>query len=72
MCILADHGAGDSLLHDRGAFTGVPATGKEITWQEIHIVRLAGGVIVEHWGEVDAVGMLQQLGAIPASGSAPA
>jgi len=29
-------------------------------------VRLADGKVVEHWGVIDQLGLLQQLGAIPA------
>jgi predicted ester cyclase len=45
---------------------GIPATGKAITWKEVHIFRCAGGRIAEHWGAFDMLGILQQLGAIPA------
>jgi predicted ester cyclase len=45
---------------------GIPATGKSITWKEVHIFRCAGGRIAEHWGVFDMLGILQQLGAIPA------
>ena len=34
--------------------------------------RIAGGRIVESWAEYDALGLLQQLGAIPAPTQAPA
>jgi len=33
---------------------------------------VAGGRIVEHWGIVDRLGLLQQLGAIPAPEAATA
>ena len=52
-----------------GAFMGMPATGKSATWSEIHISRFANGKIVEHWANIDQLGMLQQLGLIPAPGS---
>ena len=50
----------------RGAFAGVPPTGREVEFSGIEIVRLAGGRIVEHWDEIDALGLLRQLGALPA------
>jgi predicted SnoaL-like aldol condensation-catalyzing enzyme len=34
------------------------------------IFRIANGKIVEHWGENDALGTMQQLGFIPAPGQA--
>jgi predicted ester cyclase len=47
----------------RGDFQGMPASGKEATWSEIHIVRYgADGKAVEHWGVIDQLGMLAQLG----------
>ena len=48
-----------------GDFFGIPATGKKISFSGIYIVRIANGKIVEHWGEEDSVGLLQQLGAMP-------
>jgi steroid delta-isomerase-like uncharacterized protein len=54
----------------QGEFQGIPATGKHATWTEIHIGRMAGGQIAEHWGSIDQLGMLQQLGVIPAPGQA--
>ena len=53
----------------RGDFQGMPASGKEATWSEIHIVRFdADGKAVEHWGVVDQLGMLAQLGFAQAPG----
>ena len=51
-------------------FLGLPATGKSATWQEIHIVRVSGGKAVEHWGLVDMLGVMQQLGALPTQAQA--
>jgi len=51
-------------------FLGLPATGKSATWQEIHIVRVSGGKAVEHWGLVDMIGVMQQLGAFPSQAQA--
>ena len=50
-----------------GEFNGIPATGKSVTWTEIHIYRMEDGQIAELWSEVDFLGLLTQLGAIPAS-----
>jgi len=46
----------------KGDFAGMPASGKEATWQAIHIIRFADGKTVEHWGVQDQLSMLQQLG----------
>ena len=53
----------------QGAFQGLPPTGKQITMSGIEIVRLVDGKAVERWGELDNLGLLQQLGAIPMPGS---
>jgi steroid delta-isomerase-like uncharacterized protein len=56
----------------RGEFQGIPPTGKDITITALNIFRIAGGRIASHWIEYDAVGMLQQLGVMPAPGGAGA
>ena len=48
------------------AFGGIPPTGKQVTVSSIVIARIADGKIVEQWGLDDQMGMLQQLGLIPA------
>ncbi|MBI3959286.1 MAG: ester cyclase [Chloroflexi bacterium] len=45
---------------------GIPATSKQITLTGISIDRLAGGKSVERWDQADFLGMMQQIGAIPA------
>ena len=52
----------------KGAFGDMKPTGKHATWEEVHIVRIEGGLAVEHWGVLDQLGMLQQLGLAPAPG----
>ena len=49
-----------------GDFAGMPATGKRATWSEIHILRMADEQVMEHWGVIQELGMLVQLGVIPA------
>ena len=34
-----------------GDFWGIPATGNQVEFTGIYIVRIANGKIVEHWGE---------------------
>ncbi len=48
----------------KGELMGIPATGKEIHINEIHIVRMADRKMVEHWGVEDQMGMVQQLGLV--------
>lgn len=52
----------------QGAFMGLPPTGKHVTFTGIDIIRIAGGKLVERWGEMDMLGMLQQLGVVPLPG----
>jgi hypothetical protein len=47
---------------------GMPPTGKTVSFGVIDIIRIAGGKFVEHWGIMDSMGMMQQLGAMPAPG----
>jgi steroid delta-isomerase-like uncharacterized protein len=50
----------------RGEYMGLPPTGKSVTYDEIFIVRFAGGRVAETWGVVDVLSQMRQLGAIPA------
>jgi steroid delta-isomerase-like uncharacterized protein len=52
----------------KGEFMGIPPTGKSVSIGVFDIVRIAGGKLVEHWGQMDNMGMMQQLGVIPAPG----
>ena len=52
----------------KGAFMGVPPTGRRVSIGVIDIIRVDGGKFVEHWGQMDSMSMMQQLGAIPAPG----
>ena len=50
----------------KGEFMGLAATGKGVSFGVIDIIRIAGGKFVEHWGQMDNMGMMQQLGVVPA------
>jgi len=52
----------------KGEFMGIPPTGKSISLEVIDIIRIADGKFAEHWGLMDNMSMMQQLGAIPAPG----
>jgi steroid delta-isomerase-like uncharacterized protein len=45
---------------------GVPATGRPISIEVIDIVRVENGQIAEHWNVVDQLGLMQQMGVLPA------
>jgi len=49
-----------------GEFAGIPPTGKGVNFMAINIHRVVDGQIQEGWLEWDALGMMQQLGVIPA------
>ena len=55
-----------------GSFLGAPPTGRRVESSSISIYRIANGKIVEHWGENDVIGVMVQLGLMPAPGQAPA
>ncbi len=54
----------------QGELPGVPPTGKRFRISGISIYRLAEGKIAEQWEQMDMLGLMQQLGVIPAPGSA--
>jgi steroid delta-isomerase-like uncharacterized protein len=53
---------------NKGSLMGMPATNKRATITGTTIERFAGGKIVETRNTFDQVGMMQQLGVIPAPG----
>ena len=52
----------------KGEFRGIPPTGKQFTASAITILRVVGGKVVERWNIADQLGMMQQLGLMPAPG----
>ncbi len=49
-----------------GELMGMPATGRSVEVKLIDIMRFDdAGLVSEHWGLVDTLAMMQQLGAIP-------
>ena len=53
-----------------GELMGMPATGKQATVTGITIDRIVDGRIAESWTNWDTLGMLQQLGVVPALATA--
>ena len=45
----------------RGDFMGIPPTGNTINVSLCDYFRVDNGALVEHWGVMDAAGMMQQL-----------
>ncbi len=52
----------------QGAFQGLPPTGKHVTFTGTDVFHVVGGKIVEQWADLDALGLMQQLGGLPAMG----
>jgi steroid delta-isomerase-like uncharacterized protein len=50
-----------------GLLFGMPATNKSIQVSAIEIYLIEGGKIMEHWGNVDELRLMQQLGLVPPS-----
>jgi predicted SnoaL-like aldol condensation-catalyzing enzyme len=50
----------------RGSFLGIEPTGRTVAFDVFDLVRVRDGKMVEHWNVVDAMGLMTQLGAIPA------
>jgi steroid delta-isomerase-like uncharacterized protein len=50
----------------RGEALGVPGTGWTVSLRGINIFRVRDGLIVERWGRLDELGLLRQLGLVPA------
>jgi predicted ester cyclase len=70
---------GDRIVHRltasgtmKGDFAGMPATGKHATWTEFHMGRVVNGRVTEHWGVIDQLSMLIQLGVIESPVRVPA
>jgi predicted ester cyclase len=65
--------AGDKVVTRRtlrgthkGEFMGVVATGREVVFSGVWLAQLSNGKIKEQWVYFDALGLLLQIGAIPA------
>jgi steroid delta-isomerase-like uncharacterized protein len=55
----------------QGEFMGIPATGKRIDIPVIDIIRFGDdGLGREHWGVLDSLKMMEQLGVVPAGAPA--
>lgn len=48
-----------------GEFYGVPPSGRKVSCVSIGVDRVHDGKIAEGWGELDMLGLMQQIGALP-------
>ena len=53
-----------------GEIAGISPTGKEVNVSGLTLSRLENGMVVEEWTTWDTLGMLMQLGAVPAPAQA--
>ncbi len=51
----------------KGDLMGVPASGNTVDFPVIEIYRVANGRVAEGWALLDVMGLMQQIGAIPAA-----
>lgn len=73
--VVEDTFADGDLVGSRGAITGthggefmgVPATGRPVSIRYIDLWRIADGRFTETWVQMDALGLMQQIGALPAA-----
>ena len=73
-CTIEDQIAeGDRVVHrltctgiHQGELMGVPPSGHRVTVGGININRIEGGRIADSWGVLDLLGLMRQIGAIPA------
>ena len=54
----------------QGELMGIPPSGNPVEVTGITIHRIEGGKVVETWANYDALGMMQQVGAVPEPGQA--
>jgi steroid delta-isomerase-like uncharacterized protein len=54
----------------QGELMGIPPSGNPVEVTGITIDRIEGGKVVETWANYDALGMMQQVGAVPEPGQA--
>jgi steroid delta-isomerase-like uncharacterized protein len=55
----------------QGPYAGVEPAGQPVAVRGVHIHRVACGQIVETWNSGDGLGLLRQIGALPAAGQSP-
>jgi hypothetical protein len=61
-----NHGQTPGVPDREGRTSLAAPTGRLATWREVHVMRFAAGRMVEQWGVVDRLSVLQQLGLLSA------
>lgn len=52
-----------------GELMGIPATGAAVEMRSIDIWRVEGGLLAEHWDELNLLEVFQQVGVLPQLGT---
>jgi steroid delta-isomerase-like uncharacterized protein len=50
----------------QGHLMGIPPSGRPVSFDVIDILRVSDGRITDHWNLVDQLGLMRQIGALPA------
>jgi predicted ester cyclase len=68
----AEYADGDYVFHrgyvsgtHTGEFQGIPPTGRQIKIKTLDIWHVVNGKAVENWVQMDLLGLMQQIGAVP-------
>lgn len=51
-----------------GELMGMPPIGKDVSFSQVGMARIVDGKVAEIWNNMDQMGVMQQIGAIPARG----
>lgn len=49
----------------QGELMGIAPTGRTVEFSGVEIIRVDGGKVVEYWGVLDTMTLMQQIGAAP-------
>ena len=55
----------------QGPFFGIPPTGRQVRVSGIDVYRVRDGKVTDQWPNMDLLGLMQQLGAVPSHGGPP-
>jgi predicted ester cyclase len=65
-------GRGEISGTHQGEFFGIPPSGKKVQWTGTRLFKVRDGIVTDGWFNVNMVGLLQQMGAIPGWQEPPA
>lgn len=54
----------------KGELQGIPPTGKQVSFISMDFLTIIDGKVTEEWSTADIMGLMQQIGAIPAPSTA--